>query len=65
MAEGSFIINFAVVTYVPYQGVHFNALDVVSFDVFDLMTGDSARGDFTGKMDGVVRPLVQFETEKI
>lgn len=65
MAEGSFIVNFAIVTYVPYQRVHFNALDVVSFDIFDLMTGDSARGDFTGKMDGVVRPLVQFDTEKV
>lgn len=65
MAEGSFIVNFAIVTYIPYQGVHFNALDVVSFDVFDLMTGDSARGDFTGRMDGVMRPLVPFETEKI
>ncbi len=65
MAEGSFIINFAMVTYLPFQSVHFNALEVVSFDVFDLMKGDSARGDFTGKMDGVVRPLVEFETEKI
>lgn len=64
MAEGSFIVNFAIVSYLPNQAVHFNAIDAVSFDIFDPMTGDTARGDFAGKMDGVVRPLVEFETQK-
>jgi lipopolysaccharide transport system ATP-binding protein len=63
MAEGSFIINVAVVTYLPNQIVHFNALDAISFDVFDPMTGDTARGDYAGRMDGVVRPLIDWETE--
>ncbi|MGQ0540439.1 MAG: ABC transporter ATP-binding protein [Blastocatellia bacterium] len=65
MAEGSFIVNAAIVTYLPNQAVHFNAIDAVSFDVFDPMTGDTARGDFTGRMEGIVRPLVDFETQKI
>lgn len=64
MAEGSFIINAAMVTYLPNQKVHFLAPDVVSFDVFDPMTGDTARGDYAGKMEGVMRPLVEFETQK-
>jgi lipopolysaccharide transport system ATP-binding protein len=62
MAEGSFSVNVAVVTYLPKMIVHFNALEVVSFDVIDPMTGDTARGDFVGNMDGVVRPLVEWET---
>jgi lipopolysaccharide transport system ATP-binding protein len=64
MAEGSFILNVAVVTYLPAQTVHFNAQDVVSFDVFDPMTGDTARGDFAGRMDGVMRPLVKWDTRR-
>lgn len=65
MSEGTFIVNCAVVTYLPRMAVHFNARDAVSFDVFDTMTGDGARGDFTGKMTGVVRPMVEFETLQI
>jgi len=62
MAEGSFALNAAVVTYVPSLNVHFYATDVVSFDVSDPMTGDTARGDFAGKMEGVMRPMVDWET---
>jgi lipopolysaccharide transport system ATP-binding protein len=62
MAEGSFFVNVAIVTYLPKMNVHFNALEVVSFDVRDPMTGDTARGDFTGNMEGAVRPLVDWET---
>lgn len=65
MSEGSFMVNCAVVTYVPQLEVHFHARDAVSFDVFDPMTGETARGDFAGKMDGVVRPVVDWETRAI
>jgi lipopolysaccharide transport system ATP-binding protein len=65
MAEGSFIVNVAIVTYLPIMNVHFNAQEVVSFDIFDPMTGDTARGDFVGKMDGVMRPLVNWETRDL
>ncbi len=62
MAEGSFAVNAAVVTYTPTLNVHFYATDVVIFDIFDPMTGDTARGDFGGKMEGVMRPMVDWET---
>ncbi len=62
MAEGSFFVNVAVVTYLPAMIVHFNALEAVSFDVADSLTGDTARGDYAGKMEGVMRPLVEWET---
>lgn len=62
MSEGSFIVNCAVVTHLPRTEVHFHVRDVVSFDIFDAMTGDTARGDFAGKMGGVVRPIVDWET---
>ncbi len=62
MAEGSFFVNFAVVTYLPAMRVHFNAVEIVSFDVFDSLEGDTARGDYAGKMDGVIRPILEWET---
>lgn len=62
MAEGSFFVSFAVVTYLPAMRVHFNAAEVVSFDVIDSLEGDTARGDFAGKMDGVIRPILEWET---
>lgn len=65
MSEGSFAVNVAIVTYLPKMIVHFNAVDAVSFDVFDPMTGDTARGDFVGTMTGSVRPLIDFETRNL
>ena len=65
LAEGSFILNAAVVTYVPDQIIHLYVREAVSFSVFDPMTGDTARGDFAGRMDGVVRPIVTWDTKKI
>jgi lipopolysaccharide transport system ATP-binding protein len=62
MAEGSFFVNFAVVTYLPAMNVHFNTIDVVSFDIVDALTGDTARGDYAGKMDGLIRPILDWET---
>lgn len=65
MSEGSFAVNAAIVTYLPKMIIHFNAIDAVSFDVFDPMTGDTARGDFAGNMTGAMRPLVDFETRNL
>ncbi len=36
--------------------VHFWERDVVIFQVYDYMNGDSLRGEFTGSIPGVVRP---------
>jgi lipopolysaccharide transport system ATP-binding protein len=62
MAEGTFFVNVAICTYLPAMRVHFNALDAVNFDVVDALTGDTARGDYAGKMGGVIRPILNWET---
>ncbi len=62
MAEGTFFVNFAVVTYLPAMNIHFNQIDAVSFDVVDSLEGDTARGDYAGNMDGVIRPILEWET---
>ncbi len=63
MAEGTFFVNCAVVTYLPAMLVHFNQVDAVSFDVVDSLEGDTARGDYAGRMDGVIRPILEWETD--
>jgi lipopolysaccharide transport system ATP-binding protein len=62
MAEGAFFVNCAIVSYLPVMRVHFNTVDAVSFDIFDSMEGDTARGDYAGKMDGLIRPILDWET---
>jgi lipopolysaccharide transport system ATP-binding protein len=64
MAEGTFFLNFAVVTYLPSFRVHFHHLDTVSFDVIDSDDGNTARGDYAGKMEGIIRPILDWETSK-
>ncbi len=64
MAEGTFFLNFAIVTYYPKSRLHFLAEDAVSFDVIDKMTStETARGDYVGRMEGLIRPVLDWETK--
>lgn len=64
LAEGLFFVSPALTTYEPLS-VHFLVRDAVSFHVVDSIEGDSARGDYVGQMPGVVRPILDWETEFI
>ena len=61
LAEGSLIVGAAVSTHNPLA-VHFYERDAVAFQVIDGVEGDSARGDYGGRMPGVVRPMLRWET---
>jgi len=39
--------------------------DAVSFHVYDPFEGDSARGRFAGQLRGVVRPLLEWTSERV
>lgn len=62
LAEGTMFIGVGLNTIDPviYQ---FYERDVVAFQVLDSADGDSARGDYAGRMSGVVRPLLEWSTE--
>ena len=62
LAEGSFIVTAALSTFDPVI-VHFRERDAVAFQVIDSLDGDSARGEFAGRMPGVVRPLLEWQTQ--
>jgi lipopolysaccharide transport system ATP-binding protein len=62
LTEGSFFINATLLTQEP-ETTQFNEREVASFQVIDSMEGDSARGDWVKDLKGVVRPLLEWETE--
>jgi lipopolysaccharide transport system ATP-binding protein len=49
--------------HAPKLVTHANARDAVSFHVQDYGEGDTAKGLFTGQLQGVVRPLLEWTTE--
>ena len=56
------IVNVALWVLEPYRKLECQATDVVAFHVSDSMDGDSARGDWTGNMVGVIRPKLKWDT---
>jgi hypothetical protein len=39
--------------------------DAIAFQVIDSQDGDSARGQYTGNLAGVIRPLLDWETKLV
>lgn len=62
LAEGTFIVGAAVST-MQSSTLHVYERDAVAFQVIDYGDGDTARGDYHGPLDGVIRPLVPWRTE--
>jgi lipopolysaccharide transport system ATP-binding protein len=64
--EGLASIDVAVCSLrVPKLHQHAAYYDVVSFHVYDPFEGDSARGLFAGQLRGVVRPLLEWTSERL
>jgi lipopolysaccharide transport system ATP-binding protein len=61
LAEGTILVDTGLET--SQQEVQFYEADAVVFHVIDSLDGDSARGDFAGRMEGIVRPMLQWTTE--
>lgn len=62
LSEGSLIVSVAISTMNPVI-VHLFERDAVAFQIVDSLDGDSARGDYSGPMPGVVRPLLRWTTQ--
>ncbi len=61
-AEGTVFVSANMLTLAP-DTVQFVEKDAVAFQVVDSLDGDSARGDYTGNMPGVVRPIFDWTNE--
>ncbi|MFN8435245.1 MAG: ABC transporter ATP-binding protein [Anaerolineales bacterium] len=61
LAEGEYIISVSIFASSGAK-IHYVSLrDAIAFQVYDSMTGPSARGDYAQNFAGVVRPLFQWE----
>ena len=54
--------NFGLLSMKPETTLYWER-SVISFLVVDSADGDSARGDYTKNIPGVVRPLLEWSTE--
>lgn len=64
LAEGLIFVSVGCARVDPLI-VEFFERDAVAFHVVDSHDGDSARGDYTGVMAGVVRPLLSWRTRVV
>jgi len=62
LSEGLMYISCHCLTLNP-DTVQFSERQTIAFHVRDSIDGDSARGDYTKRLGGVVRPLLNWETE--
>jgi lipopolysaccharide transport system ATP-binding protein len=62
LTEGTMFVTPALTTMNP-NVQQFYERDAVAFQVIDSLDGNSARGDWGGRMGGVVRPLLKWETQ--
>ena len=59
LAEGSYNCSFAIMRYNPFS-VEFHEMDIVGFNVIDELGHNTVRGDYTGRIPGIVRPLLNW-----
>jgi lipopolysaccharide transport system ATP-binding protein len=62
LAEGMIFVICCLMTSNP-ESTLFVERNAVAFMVVDSQDGDSARGDYTRSIPGIVRPLLQWSTE--
>ena len=62
LSEGALRVSLGVSSHIPVSAVHLWQEKVVGFQVVDNLADESARGDYTGPMPGVIRPLVDWTT---
>ncbi len=64
LAEGMMFVDASMNTIEPFI-FQYQCRSAVAFMVADSLEGDSARGDWTGHMPGVVRPMLRWTTKYV
>ena len=62
LAEGTHLLSPGLSTLDPPVR-QFEEREALAFHVVDSLEGNSARGDWAGRVDGVIRPLLKWRTE--
>jgi len=63
-SEGVIIVGVALVTHNPFLK-HFHENDAIAFNMVDDLMDSPTRGDYVGNMQGIIRPLLKWESNKI
>ena len=64
LAEGTMLVNTAVRQWKPAQTLEYFVPEAIAFQVIDSFEGDSARGQYPGDLAGVIRPKLEWRTER-
>jgi lipopolysaccharide transport system ATP-binding protein len=65
LAEGEYIISISIFSSAGAKMHYVSLKNAIAFQVYDSMTGQSARGDYAQNFAGVVRPLFQWEGDML
>jgi lipopolysaccharide transport system ATP-binding protein len=63
-AEGTMLVNTAIRQWQPAQTIEYFVPEAIAFQVIDTLDGDSARGSYPGDLAGVLRPKLDWRTER-
>ena len=63
LAEGLHLVGVAIMSYNPFE-IHFHETEAISFVTIDSFSETSVRGIYGGKFPGLIRPLLNWKTEK-
>jgi lipopolysaccharide transport system ATP-binding protein len=59
LAESSYSCSFAIMNYNPFH-VEFHEMNIVGFNVIDELGNNTVRGNYSGNLPGLVRPLLNW-----
>jgi lipopolysaccharide transport system ATP-binding protein len=64
LAEGQYTVHVGAMEVSGANHVYFHEPDCVVFNVVDSISGDSARGLYTGPFPGIIRPKLVWQSKK-
>ncbi|HMR62511.1 MAG TPA: ABC transporter ATP-binding protein [Anaerolineae bacterium] len=62
LSEGTIYVSSNMMTINPKRR-QFIVQNAVAFQTIDSIQGDTARGDFTGQLGGIIRPKLEWQTQ--
>jgi len=61
--EGRFFVEVYISTHIPETQIHLKTPEPLSFEIFEIPQNLFTRGDFFGRIPGILRPMAKWETE--
>lgn len=64
LAEGSYTVHVAAMEVSGANYIHFHEHNCIAFNIVDSISGNSARGLYTGSFPGIIRPKLVWQSKK-